>query len=198
MAIKMLAEDHVLRPADRRMLAPSHLRRMTQACMGLFSTILTSHLDTTIVQLSQHPPSPADSTVLGGKMTTFIAGSGQLVRARVFPSLPSRCAHCASRPSPSHSLAAARSHPCRTPATRGFSSNNSGKRPRFSQRLGEALRNTKIQWYQIPVGLGIGFLGLVQFYKVSAREQKQREQDGVLEEGGRPKRRPRVRPEGPW
>ncbi|KAJ6444163.1 phosphatidylserine decarboxylase proenzyme 1 [Purpureocillium lavendulum] len=85
--------------------------------------------------------------------------------------------------------------PC---AARNFSS-NSGKRPRFSQRLGEALRNTKIQWYQIPVGLGIGFLGLVQFYKVSSREQERRqaEEEGRVP-GERPKPRPRVRPEGPW
>ncbi|KAK5995872.1 Phosphatidylserine decarboxylase proenzyme 1 [Cladobotryum mycophilum] len=76
-------------------------------------------------------------------------------------------------------------------STRHFSSSNSGKRPRFSQRLGEALRNSKIQWYQIPVGLGIGFLGLVQFYKVQAREREK--QDGQA-----PKPRPKVRPDGPW
>ena len=83
-------------------------------------------------------------------------------------------------------------------STRSFAS-NSGKRPRFSQRLGEAMRNTKIQWYQIPVGLGIGFLGLVQFYKVSAREQeKQREIQDAFDDGKPPKRRPRIRPDGPW
>lgn len=61
------------------------------------------------------------------------------------------------------------------------------------------MRNTKIQWYQIPVGLGIGFLGLVQFYKVSAREQeKQRELQDGFSEGRIPRPRPRIRPEGPW
>ncbi|KAL6862322.1 phosphatidylserine decarboxylase domain-containing protein [Trichoderma novae-zelandiae] len=83
-----------------------------------------------------------------------------------------------------------------SPSRRCFSSQDSGKRPKFSQRLGEALRNSKITWYQIPVGLGIGFLGLVQFYKVSARErEKQRqEQEGITS----PKPRPKVRPDGPW
>lgn len=79
---------------------------------------------------------------------------------------------------------------------RGFSSHDSGKRPKFSQRLGEALRNSKITWYQIPVGLGIGFLGLVQFYKVSSRERERQRQE---QEGtGTPRPRPKVRPEGPW
>lgn len=61
------------------------------------------------------------------------------------------------------------------------------------------MRNTKIQWYQIPVGLGIGFLGLVQFYKVQSREQEKRRelQDGFVE-GKIPRPRPRIRPEGPW
>lgn len=60
------------------------------------------------------------------------------------------------------------------------------------------MRNTKIQWYQIPVGLGIGFLGLVQFYKVSSRERERSDiEDG--QEGTRtPKKRARIRPDGPW
>jgi phosphatidylserine decarboxylase len=76
------------------------------------------------------------------------------------------------------------------------SSGAGGKRPKFSQRLGEAMRNSKITWYQIPVGLGIGFLGLIQFYRVSSREQERRAEDEG--EGGRPRKRQRVRPEGPW
>ena len=85
------------------------------------------------------------------------------------------------------------------PSIRRTFASNSGHRPRFSQRLGEAMRNTKIQWYQIPVGLGIGFLGLVQFYKVSAREQeKQRDLEDGQFDSRAPKRRPRIRPDGPW
>jgi phosphatidylserine decarboxylase len=76
------------------------------------------------------------------------------------------------------------------------------------------LGETKIKWYPIPVGLGIGFLGLVQFYKVNGRERSRREEewenDGYLKStgsggengdesiGGRPKRRERIRPSGPW
>lgn len=60
------------------------------------------------------------------------------------------------------------------------------------------MRNSKIQWYQIPVGLGIGFLGLVQFYKVSAREQERIDRENGVEGTKTPKKRPRVRPDGPW
>ncbi|RQM08155.1 hypothetical protein DH86_00000601, partial [Scytalidium sp. 3C] len=69
----------------------------------------------------------------------------------------------------------------------------------FGSRLRKALRETKIQWYQIPVGLGIGFLGLLQFYKVSEREKAriaEEAQDG--EKQTRPKKRERIRPTGPW
>ncbi|KAF4982031.1 hypothetical protein FZEAL_2281 [Fusarium zealandicum] len=116
-----------------------------------------------------------------------------------------RCANCLS-PSASASaprqmlLASTRTRclPRPSPASiRNFAS-NSGKRPRFSQRLGEAMRNTKIQWYRIPVGLGIGFLGLVQFYKVSTREKERREIEDGQEGTTTHKRRPKVRPEGPW
>ena len=69
--------------------------------------------------------------------------------------------------------------------------------------MGAALRNTKIQWYPIPVGLGIGFLGLVHFYKTQARERERLEREAAAADGGDPgsgppKKRPRVRPDGPW
>ncbi|KAI1391364.1 phosphatidylserine decarboxylase [Hypoxylon trugodes] len=68
---------------------------------------------------------------------------------------------------------------------------------RFGSRLRTALKDTKIRWYPIPVGLGIGFLGFVQFYKTQAREKErlEREADG---DGPRPKKRARIRPDGPW
>ncbi|KAI1771856.1 phosphatidylserine decarboxylase [Hypoxylon cercidicola] len=69
---------------------------------------------------------------------------------------------------------------------------------RFGSRLRSALRDTKVRWYPIPVGLGIGFLGFVQFYKTQAREKERIEQEAAEFEGGRPKRRPRIRPDGPW
>ncbi|KPM43561.1 Phosphatidylserine decarboxylase proenzyme 1, mitochondrial [Neonectria ditissima] len=132
--------------------------------------------------------------------TTLGAGSTQLRSHMLRYSIRGRCSNCAA--APRHSvLATPRSRCLPRPSaasTRSFAS-NSGKRPRFSQRLGEAMRNTKIQWYQIPVGLGIGFLGLVQFYKVSAREQeKQREIQAGFDDGKPARRRPRIRPDGPW
>ncbi|KAL2211903.1 phosphatidylserine decarboxylase [Sarocladium strictum] len=106
----------------------------------------------------------------------------------------SRSTRVCSRCTPSH-LQPTRRAPN---SIRSFAS-NSGKRPRFSQRLGEALRNSKVQWYPIPVGLGIGFLGLVQFYKVSSREsEKQRQLENGEFEEGTPVKRPRVKLEGPW
>lgn len=124
-------------------------------------------------------------------------GFRPLLRNRPLAGLHGRCSNCATlRLTPSGPSLRT---PRRTPVSaRGFSS-NTGKRPRFSQRLGEALRNSKIQWYQIPVGVGIGFLGLVQFYKISAREQERQTelQDGLGEPGQR-KKRPKVKPEGPW
>ncbi|KAI0881111.1 phosphatidylserine decarboxylase [Annulohypoxylon maeteangense] len=69
---------------------------------------------------------------------------------------------------------------------------------RFSSRLRTALRDTKVTWYHIPVGLGIGFLGLVQFYKTQAREKERIEREAAGEDGTRPKKRARIRPDGPW
>lgn len=75
-------------------------------------------------------------------------------------------------------------------------SQQSGQRPRFSSRLRMALGKSKTEWYFIPVGVGIGFLGLVQGYKVYTREKER--QEGEAQEEKKPKRRPRIRPDGPW
>jgi len=111
-------------------------------------------------------------------------------------------------------------HLCRYQNPRGFSSSAKlyQQKPEykdsFGTRLRRALGETKIKWYPIPVGVGIGFLGLVQFYRINEREKARRqdewehhtylrskgEGDGIngprLEE--RPKRRERIRPTGPW
>ena len=83
-------------------------------------------------------------------------------------------------------------------------------RESFGTRLRRALGETKIRWYPIPVGVGIGFLALTQFYKVNEREkirQQEDEEDAYLrsvgkgeehDSEGRPKRRKRIRPTGPW
>ncbi|GAB0133179.1 hypothetical protein EsDP_00001592 [Epichloe bromicola] len=130
-------------------------------------------------------------------MAALGVGSGQLLRRHVLATMRSRCSGCPEQLMAS--LIVKPRNSSRAPITvRNFSSSNSGKRPRFSQRLGEALRNSKITWYHIPVGVGIGFLGLVQFYKVTAREERKRQQeaDGTTDE--KPRRRPKIRPEGPW
>lgn len=107
---------------------------------------------------------------------------------------------------------------CRCHNSRLFSSTsrqyrqNPEYKESFGTRLRKALGETKIKWYPIPVGLGIGFLGLVQFYRINEREkarirEEELEDDGYLravgsgvdgENRGRPKRRERIRPTGPW
>jgi phosphatidylserine decarboxylase len=78
-------------------------------------------------------------------------------------------------------------------------SQNSGHRPRFSSRLRDALKNSKVQWYQLPIGVGIGFVGLMQFYKTTSRERERQElEERASADGSRPKRRERIRPDGPW
>jgi phosphatidylserine decarboxylase len=90
-----------------------------------------------------------------------------------------------------------------------FSRHQDG-RESFGTRLRRALGETKIRWYPIPVGLGIGFLALTQFYRVNEREkirQQEDEEDAYLrgvgkgeehDSEGRAKRRKRIRPTGPW
>ncbi|KAJ5226308.1 Phosphatidylserine decarboxylase-like protein [Penicillium chermesinum] len=71
----------------------------------------------------------------------------------------------------------------------------------FGSRLRFALRNTKVEWYPIPVGLGIGLLGILHFYKSQRTERDRALQDTAAEDwenGGRPPRRPRVVPSGGW
>ncbi|PBP24390.1 phosphatidylserine decarboxylase [Diplocarpon rosae] len=107
---------------------------------------------------------------------------------------------------------------CRCHKSRPFSSSarlyqqNTDYQETFGNRLRKALKDTKIKWYPIPVGLGVGFLGLGQLYRVKEREkarrrEEEREDDGIEkpgevgednESGGRPKRRERIRPTGPW
>ncbi|KAJ5089263.1 Phosphatidylserine decarboxylase-like protein [Penicillium argentinense] len=71
----------------------------------------------------------------------------------------------------------------------------------FGSRLRFALRNTKVEWYPIPVGVGIGLLGVLHFYKSQRAERDRVAQDAAGEDwenGGRPPRRPRIVPTGSW
>lgn len=75
----------------------------------------------------------------------------------------------------------------------------------FRSRLSSALRSTKIEWKPIPVALGVGFLGALQFYRIQKREQRIQEEQlreyatsSEGENGERVPKRKRVRPSGPW
>ena len=74
----------------------------------------------------------------------------------------------------------------------------------FSTRLRTALRKTKVQWrYRLPIGLGIGFLGTAQFYRVQQREKKRRQEEhdalqSTENSKSKPRKRERIRPSGPW
>lgn len=93
-----------------------------------------------------------------------------------------------------------------TSARLGKDGGNHDKGP-FNSRLHTAWRKTKIDWKPIPVGLGIGFLGAVQFYRVREREKRRRKEEeedisNRLKDDGddnsKPKKRKRIRPSGPW
>ncbi|KAG9248298.1 phosphatidylserine decarboxylase-like protein proenzyme [Calycina marina] len=97
-------------------------------------------------------------------------------------------------------------------AARRLCQNQGEYKESFGARLWKALSETKIKWYPIPVGLGIGFLGLGQLYRVNEREKAKLaiEDDEYTNfsgtddngsdggQGSRPRRRERIRPTGPW
>ncbi|KIW40439.1 phosphatidylserine decarboxylase [Exophiala oligosperma] len=72
---------------------------------------------------------------------------------------------------------------------------NSQKEESFSSRLGKAWRSTKTEWKPIPIGLGIGFLGLFQFIRIRNREGGASEGSGETD-GKRPPKRERIYPTG--
>ena len=94
-----------------------------------------------------------------------------------------------------------------TTAKRLSAETKKSNRGPFASRLRTALRDTKVEWRPIPIGLGIAFLGAAQFYRVRQRE-KGRQQEGEEQEyekgesngesTERPIKRKRVRPSGPW
>ncbi|KAK2762204.1 phosphatidylserine decarboxylase 1 [Arachnomyces sp. PD_36] len=76
-------------------------------------------------------------------------------------------------------------------------SGGNDKKESFSSRLGYAWNNTKVEWYPIPVGLGIGLLGVLQFYKKQRAENARRERESENGEYENVPRK-RIRPSGPW
>jgi phosphatidylserine decarboxylase len=80
---------------------------------------------------------------------------------------------------------------------------NFHRKESFRSRLNSALKNTKIKWEPIPIALGIGFLGAFQLYRIQRREKHTlagggNAEEGALDSQGRPKKRERIRPSGPW
>ncbi|KAL8991535.1 MAG: hypothetical protein Q9177_000072 [Variospora cf. flavescens] len=69
----------------------------------------------------------------------------------------------------------------------------------FRTRLRTALQRTKIEWRPIPITLGVGFLGAIQFYRIRKRERaKQDAEEEEDRQSHRPAKRKRIRPSGPW
>ncbi|KAH8699051.1 putative phosphatidylserine decarboxylase [Talaromyces proteolyticus] len=66
----------------------------------------------------------------------------------------------------------------------------------FASEAGKAWRNTKIEWHPIPIGLGVLFLGLFQFYR--AQRDAERLRNNENGDGDSPPQRKRIRPSGPW
>lgn len=129
--------------------------------------------------------------------------------------------HIPARPQSLRHIRSQRQCICRCHGSRAFSSSarssqrQGGYKDPFGTRLRKALADTKIKWYPIPVGLGIAFLGLGQLYRVNERERAKGLDDEWEDNGywdntqsgrdeanegcrGRPKRRDRIRPTGPW
>jgi phosphatidylserine decarboxylase len=86
-----------------------------------------------------------------------------------------------------------------------FDQQNFHRKESFRSRLNSALKNTKIKWEPIPIALGIGFLGAFQLYRIQRREKHTKAEDNnelpsevSVDHQGRPKKRERIRPSGPW
>ncbi|PKS11655.1 hypothetical protein jhhlp_001806 [Lomentospora prolificans] len=81
------------------------------------------------------------------------------------------------------------------------------------QRPQNTSQGSKVQWFSIPVSVGIGVVGFLHLYKgyksnsngeegsaKQLEQQEKAERQEIQEEAGtrRPKKRPRIRPDGPW
>lgn len=124
------------------------------------------------------------------------ACSRQLVRAHPRPRFNSPSLCHARITAPSRSFSSSRT---------AFDQQNFHRKESFRSRLNAALKNTKIKWEPIPIALGIGFLGAFQLYRIQRREKhtdaganKDLPDEVSVDSQGRPKKRERIRPSGPW
>lgn len=120
-------------------------------------------------------------------MATIVAGAGQLRSSAMNKSFGRPCSSCLAGRQTYRAAQRRHLRPSNASTAR-FYSQNSQQRPRPS-------KNSKITWYNLPIGVGIGFVGLMQFYKTTSREKERQE---LEESGAVPKRRERIRPDGPW
>jgi phosphatidylserine decarboxylase len=116
----------------------------------------------------------------------------RLIRAQGTPRIPRTTTHYRYRTNPSRSFSSSKVY-C----------DNQHRKESFRSRLNSALKNTKIKWEPIPIALGIGFLGAFQFYRIQRREKHTQAGDengngSELDPQGKPKKRERIRPSGPW
>jgi phosphatidylserine decarboxylase len=121
--------------------------------------------------------------------------SRQLARARIHSPYPPTLRHVRLTV-PSRTFSSSRT---------AFEQQNSHRKESFRSRLNSALKNTKIKWEPIPIALGIGFLGAFQLYRIQRREKhteaganKDLPNEVSVDSQGRPKKRERIRPSGPW
>lgn len=88
--------------------------------------------------------------------------------------------------------------PC-PPARRAFNQQHHRKET-YGSRIRNSFNKTKTEWYSIPVGLGIGVVGAVQFYRIQRRENSSQTNTPSSTVDARLDRtaRQRKRPSGPW
>ncbi|KAH3977141.1 hypothetical protein HBI70_029110 [Parastagonospora nodorum] len=123
------------------------------------------------------------------------APSRQLIRANVRPQCPHPILCRGRMTPPSRTFSSSRT---------AFDQQNFHRKESFRSRLNSALKKTKVEWKPIPIALGVGFLGAFQLYRIQRREKhtaganKDLPDEVQVDPQGRPKKRERIRPSGPW
>ena len=87
---------------------------------------------------------------------------------------------------------------------RSLSTSTARRRPDtrpFGAKGRARLRDTKLEWRPIPIGLGIAVVGALQLYRTQAREREAssgEHDDSDSSTAHTPKKRKRIKPSGPW
>ncbi|KAI8865527.1 phosphatidylserine decarboxylase [Ramicandelaber brevisporus] len=124
----------------------------------------------------------------------------QLSRGRVgaFPTLLSTTARAAAfKPRFGHSqVNAFRFTSARYQSTSGGKSSGGSQGESYASRLWRTWRDTKVEWYHIPAGVGIAVISLIQLNKIRRRQRDQ--QLGSLGDGDAHPDTPAPIVKGPW